>query len=217
MLYLRARLPSSRYLGKYLKTMASAKSYEATVKVLLAAALANKFVVEPGKEKGFEIYEGSDLVVGRKYFIPKGQVAHKKSFKGFDYAAYYTIDNSGRKGEISAKTFNKTCFKPGLKEIKAEISQFKSASGNTYWCPAVSGQMVRLWSGEAPVVAVKVENGDSIVDKDIYFEVVESVKVAEPVETNGQFQWSNKAKLLVKTQKVNKLTYRFITKEEFFK
>lgn len=217
MLYLRARLPSSRYLGKYLKTMATAKSFEAQVKAILAASIANKYVVEIGKEKTFEIYEGSDLVVGRRYWIPKDQVAHNKKFKTIVYSAYYTIDNSGRKGEISSKTFNKTVFKPSVKEVKAELSKFKSTSGNTYWCPAQSGQMIRLWSGEAPINAIKVENGDAIVEKDIYFEVVEAIKASEPIEENGQFQWSNKSKLLVKTQKVNKYTYRFITKEEFFK
>ena len=197
--------------------MATAKSFEATVKVLLAASLANKYVVEPGKEKSFEIYEGSDLVVGRKYWIPKGQAAHQKTFKNITYSAYFTIDSSGRKGEISSKSFNKTVFKPSLKEVKAEVSKYKSASGNTYWCPATSGQMIRLWSGEAPVNAIKVEGTDALVDKDIYFEVVESVKASEPIEVKGQFDWANKSKLLVKTQKVNKLTYRFITKEEFFK
>jgi hypothetical protein len=197
--------------------MATAKSFEASVKLLIAASLANKYVVEEGKEKSFEIYEGSDLVVGRKYWIPSNQVAHQKKFKTFTYSAYFTLDNSGRRGEISSKSFNKTCFKPTLKEVKAEKSQFKSASGNEYWCPATSGQMIRLWSGEAPVMAVKVENGDATVCKDIFFEVVETIKVSEPIEINGQFAWSNKAKQLVKTQKVNKLVYRFISKEEFFK
>ena len=197
--------------------MASAKSYEASVKVLIAAAMANKFLVEPGKEKGFVIYEGSDLVPGRKYWIPAGQVAHNKTFKTITYSAYYTLDQSGRKGEISSKSFNKTCFKPSLKEVKAEMSQFKSASGNTYWCPAVSGQMIRLWSGEAPVNAIETSNGEAIVKKDIFFEVIETIKVSEPIEEKGSFVFTNKKELLVKTQKVNKLTYRFITKEEFFK
>jgi hypothetical protein len=197
--------------------MASAKSYEASVKVLIAAAMANKFIVEPGKEKSFEIYEGSDLVPGRKYWVPAGQVAHNKTFKTVTYSAYYTLDQSGRKGEISSKSFNRTCFKSSLKEVKAEISKFKSTSGNTYWCPAVSGQMIRLWSGEAPVCAIKVEGSDATVEKDIFFEVLETIKVAEPIEEKGQFAWSNKKELMVKTQKVNKLTYKFITKEEFFK
>jgi hypothetical protein len=197
--------------------MASAKSFEAQVKIIIAAAIANKYVVETGKEKSFEIYEGSDLVVGRKYWIPAGQTSHQKSFKGFNYAAYYTLDNSGRRGEISAKSFNRTCFKPSIKEVKAEVSKFKSSTGNTYWCPATSGQMIRLWSGEAPINAIAVEAGEAIVKKDIFFEVIETIKVSEPIEEKGSFIWSNKKDLLVKTQKVNKLTYRFITKEEFFK
>lgn len=195
--------------------MAVSKSLEAVLTSVVMASLECPFEIKD--IKAYEIYEGGDLVIGRKYCIPEGQVSHEEKFKGIPYGAYYTVDNSGRKGKISAKSFNKVCHDISCKTLQAERSQFKSSTGNSYWCPVQSGKAVRLWSGEFPPMAIVEEAAKAKVAKRIYFKVTGSIEVREPLEEKGQFVYANKDSKTVKTKKVNKLTYEVITEEEFLK
>lgn len=195
--------------------MATSKSLEATFSAVVSESFNNPFEIKD--IKAYEIYEGGDLVIGRKYCIPEGQITHKEMFKGTPYGAYYTVDSSGRKGRISAKSFNKVCHDISCKTLQAEKSQFKSSSGNTYWCPVQSGKTVRLWSGEFPPMAIAGEGSSAKVVKRIYFKVTGSIEVREPQEEKGQYVFADKNAKTVKTKKVNKLTYEVITEEEFLK
>lgn len=195
--------------------MAISKSLEAVLTSVVILSMENKFEVK--NIKSYEPYEGADLVEGRKYCLPKGQYVHKEIFKGIEYGAYYTVDSSGRKGKISAKSFNKTHHDVSCKVLQAESSKFVSSTGNRYWCPVTKGKVVKLWSGEFPVGLVKEDGDSAFLTQDLFFEVCSPVEVRVPQEAKGRFVWADEKAKTVKTEKVKKLTYKVITKEEFLK
>lgn len=199
--------------------MATSKSLEAVATTLVALSATCKFNVK--NIKVYEVFEGSDLVVGRKYWLPKDQYIHSEKFKGTEYGAYFTVDASGRKGKISAKSFNRTYADSSCKTLQAQLSNFVSSNGNKYWCPCPKGHTIRLWEGEFPIGLVQGEGTDAFLSKDLYFEVTGKVKVSIPVEVQKKgkttFEWTDEKALVAKTQKIEKLTYRVITKEEFYK
>lgn len=195
--------------------MAVSKSLEAVLTAVVALSIEGKFEIK--NLKSYEPYEGADLVEGRKYCLPKGQYIHKETFKGVEYGAYYTVDNSGRKGKISAKTFNKIHHDVSCRILQAEISKFVSSNGNRYWCPVTKGKAVKLWSGEFPVGLVKEDGNSAVLTQDLFFEVCSPVEVRVPQEVKGKFVWADEKAHTVKTEKVKKLTYRVISKEEFLK